>query len=179
MIFGRRVSRLLLVAFALSLLVHLIVAVALHPPIPTAQNQAEVVSIEHRPASIAMTKMPTPPPPRPLHTPYTFRRWFSRFRPLGDRLDDRLFRLHEAAEAFAGQIGDVAVGNRRHHLRRRAGRFQADVYLPRCYVHQLLLHIDERISCLACQIGQLRLFSLADHDFLAAGQGRHLLGDDV
>jgi periplasmic protein TonB len=70
-IFGRRVSRLLLVAFALSLLLHLIVALALHPPIPTAQNQAEVVSIEHRPASIAMTKAPTPPPPRPLHTPST------------------------------------------------------------------------------------------------------------
>lgn len=70
MIFRRRVPRLLLVAFALSLLVHLIVAVALHPPIPTAQNQAEVVSLEHRPASIAMKKMPTPPPPpRPVRTP--------------------------------------------------------------------------------------------------------------
>ncbi len=64
-------SRLLLVAFALSLLVHLIVAIAMHPPIPTAQSQAEVVSIEHRPASIAMTKMPTPPPPRPRRTPST------------------------------------------------------------------------------------------------------------
>lgn len=72
MIFGRRMSRLLLVAFALSLLVHLIVAIAMHPPIPTAQSQAEVVSIEHRPASIAMTKIPTPPPPpRPRHTPST------------------------------------------------------------------------------------------------------------
>jgi TonB family protein len=70
-IFGRRMSRLLLVAFALSLLVHLIVAIAMHPPIPTAQSQAEVVSIEHRPASIAMTKMPTPPPPRPRRTPST------------------------------------------------------------------------------------------------------------
>ena len=72
MIFGRRISRLLLVAFALSLLLHLIVAIAMHPPIPTSQSQAEVVSIEHRPASIAMTKIPTPPPPpRPRRTPST------------------------------------------------------------------------------------------------------------
>ena len=59
----KRVPRLLLVAFALSLLVHLIFALILHPPTPTPENQAEVVSIEHRPASIAVTKMPTPPPP--------------------------------------------------------------------------------------------------------------------
>lgn len=64
----KRVPRLLLVAFALSLLVHLIVALILHPPVPTPENQAEVVSIEHRPATIAVTKVPTPPPP-PRRTP--------------------------------------------------------------------------------------------------------------
>lgn len=66
----RRVPRLLLVAFALSLLVHLVVALLLHPQAPTPQNQAEVVSIEHRPATIAVTKLVTPPPPpRPTRTP--------------------------------------------------------------------------------------------------------------
>ncbi len=65
----KRVPRLLLVAFALSLLLHVIVALVLHPPVPTPENQAEVVSIEHRPATIAMTKPPTPPPPRPKQTP--------------------------------------------------------------------------------------------------------------
>jgi protein TonB len=65
----KRGQRLLLVAFALSLLVHLIVAVIMHPPVPTFENQAEVVSIIHRPASIAVTKVPTPPPPRPKQTP--------------------------------------------------------------------------------------------------------------
>jgi TonB family protein len=64
----RRVPRLLLVAFALSLLVHLIVAFILHPPSPTPENQAEVVSIEHRPATIAVRTLPTPPPP-PKRTP--------------------------------------------------------------------------------------------------------------
>jgi periplasmic protein TonB len=66
----KRVPRLLLVAFVLSLLAHLIVALILHPPTPTPENQAEVVSIEHRPASIAVTKVPTPPPPpRPKPAP--------------------------------------------------------------------------------------------------------------
>ena len=65
----KRGPRLLLVAFALSLLVHLIVAVVMHPPVPTFENQAEVVSIVHRPATIAVTKVPTPPPPRRKQTP--------------------------------------------------------------------------------------------------------------
>jgi len=77
-IFGRRIPRLLVIAFALSLLVHVIVAVALHPPVLTEQTQAEVVSIEHRPASIAMTKMPTPPPPQPKRTPSTLPKSSSR-----------------------------------------------------------------------------------------------------
>lgn len=65
----KRGPRLLLVAFALSLLVHLIVAVIMHPPVPTFESQAEVVSIVHRPATIAVAKVPTPPPPRPKQTP--------------------------------------------------------------------------------------------------------------
>lgn len=65
----KRGPRLLLVAFALSLLVHLLVAVIMHPPVPTLESQAEVVSIVHRPATIAVTKAPTPPPPQPKQTP--------------------------------------------------------------------------------------------------------------
>lgn len=65
----KRVPRLLLVAFALSLLLHLIVALGLRPPSPTPETQGEVVSIQHRPASIASVKhSPTPPPPRPART---------------------------------------------------------------------------------------------------------------
>jgi len=60
---------LLVVAFALSLLVHLVVALIMRPPVPTPQGQAEVVSIERRPATIAVTKMRTPPPPPPKRTP--------------------------------------------------------------------------------------------------------------
>ncbi|MGB6602441.1 MAG: TonB family protein [Candidatus Cybelea sp.] len=64
----KRAPRLLLVAIALSLLIHLIIALILHPPSPTPESQAEVVSIQHRPATIAVTKT-TPPPPRPKQTP--------------------------------------------------------------------------------------------------------------
>jgi periplasmic protein TonB len=64
----KRAPRLLLVAFALSLLLHLVVALILHPPMPTPENQAEVVSIQHRPATIAVRTIPSPPPP-PKHTP--------------------------------------------------------------------------------------------------------------
>ncbi len=60
--------RLILFALALSLLVHLVIALLLRPPTPTTQGQAEVVSLERRHAMIAMTKIPTPPP-RPRHTP--------------------------------------------------------------------------------------------------------------
>jgi protein TonB len=69
----RRIPRLLVIAFALSLLVHLIVALIMRPPTPTPQGQAEVVSIERRPATIAVTKMrtPPPPPPKPIPAPHT------------------------------------------------------------------------------------------------------------
>lgn len=65
----KRIPRLLVIAFALSLFVHLIVALILRPPTPTPQGQAEVVSIEHRPASIAVRKIQTPPPPPPKRRP--------------------------------------------------------------------------------------------------------------
>jgi TonB family protein len=65
----KRAPRLLLLAFALSLLIHLIVAVVLRPPAPTTTNQAEVVSIEHRPASIAVRRLETPPPPQRTPSP--------------------------------------------------------------------------------------------------------------
>ncbi len=66
----KRVPRLLLIAFALSLLLHVVVALVLHPPSLTPESQAEVVSIEHRPATIALKRPATPPPPpRPKQTP--------------------------------------------------------------------------------------------------------------
>jgi TonB family protein len=66
----KRVPRLLLVAFALSLLIHLVVAIALRPAAPTQESQAEVVSIEHRPATIAVRpQTPPPPPPKPTPAP--------------------------------------------------------------------------------------------------------------
>jgi protein TonB len=65
----KRVPRLLLVAFAFSLFVHLIVAIVLRPAAPSPEGPAEVVSILHRPTTIAVTKIPTPPPPRPQQTP--------------------------------------------------------------------------------------------------------------
>ncbi len=65
----KRAPRLLLVAFAVSLLLHVIVALVLRPTSSSPENQAEVVSIEHRPATIAVRKAPTPPPPPPQPTP--------------------------------------------------------------------------------------------------------------
>ncbi|HVR46838.1 MAG TPA: TonB family protein [Candidatus Binatia bacterium] len=65
----KRIPRLLVIAFALSLLVHLIVALIMRPPTPTPQGQAEVVSLEHRPATITVRKIQTPPPPPPKRTP--------------------------------------------------------------------------------------------------------------
>jgi TonB family protein len=67
----KRPSRILLIAVALSLLVHLVVALGLRPAEPGPPNQAEVVSIVQRSATIAVTRRPTPPPPpRPRETPH-------------------------------------------------------------------------------------------------------------
>ncbi|HEX3370115.1 MAG TPA: TonB family protein [Candidatus Cybelea sp.] len=63
----RRAQRFLVVAFALSLLLHAIVALILHPAHADFQNQTEVVSIVRR-SSIAVAKQ-TPPPPKPRQTP--------------------------------------------------------------------------------------------------------------
>lgn len=63
----RRTQRFLLVALALSLLVHAIVALILHPAHADFSNQTEVVSIVRR-SSIVVAKQ-SPPPPRPKQTP--------------------------------------------------------------------------------------------------------------
>jgi TonB family protein len=63
----RRTQRLLLVAFALSLLLHAIIALILHPAKADFTNQAEVVSVVRR-STIAVASQP-PPPPRPTKTP--------------------------------------------------------------------------------------------------------------
>ena len=61
-----RAKRFLVVAFAISLLVHLLFALLAHPWRGREENQVEVVSIQRRP--VAMTRLQTPPPP-PKATP--------------------------------------------------------------------------------------------------------------
>lgn len=61
-----RGRRLLLAAFAISLLIHLAWALFVRRSPPTNETQIETVTISHR---LSMTTMPTPPPPRPKHTP--------------------------------------------------------------------------------------------------------------
>jgi len=55
-----RPQRLLVFAFALSLLLHLIFALIVHPWHSRQENEVEVVSIVHRP--VVMTRLQTPPP---------------------------------------------------------------------------------------------------------------------
>lgn len=62
---GRHPQRLLVVAFVLSLLLHLIVALIVRQARSSTQNEVEVVTIEHR---SAITRLQTPPP-RPKATP--------------------------------------------------------------------------------------------------------------
>src|ERR1700723_1850453 len=62
----RRARRVLLVAFALSLLVHAIVAVVLHPATADFQSQPEAISVVRRSTMIVARN--TPPPHR-LQTP--------------------------------------------------------------------------------------------------------------
>jgi protein TonB len=65
----RRAQRLLVAAFVLSLLIHVIVALLLHPRREQVENQPEVVGIYHRSVTIARSR-PTPrPPPRPTIAP--------------------------------------------------------------------------------------------------------------
>jgi protein TonB len=68
----KRARRLLLFAFALSLLVHALVALFARPPSATLESRREVVSVMRR-SSIAVAKRPPPPPPRPTRTPSPFK----------------------------------------------------------------------------------------------------------
>jgi TonB family protein len=61
-----RSQRLLVLAFAISLLLHFVFALVVHPWRNRQENEVEVVSIQHR--SVVMTRLQTPPP-RPKITP--------------------------------------------------------------------------------------------------------------
>jgi TonB family protein len=63
----KRAQRVLLVALALSLLVHAIVALVLHPATADFQSQPEAISVVRR--STVIVAHNTPPPPRHLQTP--------------------------------------------------------------------------------------------------------------
>jgi TonB family protein len=63
----RRARRVLLVAFALSLVLHAIVALVLHPATADFQTQPEAVSVVRRSTMIVARN--TPPPPRHTQTP--------------------------------------------------------------------------------------------------------------
>jgi periplasmic protein TonB len=62
---SRRARRLLLAAFVISILIHLVVALFTHPPRAPIENHLETVSIHH---VVAVTKLVTPPP-QPKRTP--------------------------------------------------------------------------------------------------------------
>jgi TonB family protein len=63
----RRAQRVLLVAFALSLVLHAIVALVLHPATADFQTQPEAVSVVRRSTMIVARNIP--PPPRRTQTP--------------------------------------------------------------------------------------------------------------
>jgi len=67
----RRARRLLLIAFALSLLVHAIIALRMNWPFAAPRDEPQFVTVEHRPRIVTIAKMPTPPPqtPKPVATP--------------------------------------------------------------------------------------------------------------
>lgn len=66
----RRAQRVLVAAFVVSLLVHVIVALLLHPARERIENQPEVVGIYHRSVTIAAAR-PTPrPKPAPTIAPH-------------------------------------------------------------------------------------------------------------
>lgn len=73
----KRAQRLLVIAFAISLLIHLTFAVSVHPWRGREANEVEVVSIQHR---LAMTRLQTPPPP-PKATPVPHPTPAQRMRP--------------------------------------------------------------------------------------------------
>ena len=63
-----RAKRFLIVAFAISLLLHLLFALLAHPWRGRQENQLEVVSIQRRP--VMMTRLQTPPPPKATPKPH-------------------------------------------------------------------------------------------------------------
>src|SRR5689334_19205870 len=60
----QRARRLLIIAFAISLLVHLVIASGVHWPFNPSEESTTVVSIEHTHA-LRVVRMPTPPPQTP------------------------------------------------------------------------------------------------------------------
>ena len=67
MSFFRR--RFLLVAFALSLLIHALLAFGVHRPLVSPRDETQVVTLEHCPRVLTMAKMVTPPHTPPPRTP--------------------------------------------------------------------------------------------------------------
>ncbi|MBV8639261.1 MAG: TonB family protein [Candidatus Eremiobacteraeota bacterium] len=64
----KRARRLLLIAFAISLLVHAIVLSGVRSPFGPYKDETQVVSIQHVRA-LRLSRQPTPPPPTPPVTP--------------------------------------------------------------------------------------------------------------
>jgi periplasmic protein TonB len=62
---SRRARRLLLAAFAISIIIHVVTAVFMHPPRTPVESRVESVSIHH---VVAVTRLVTPPP-QPKRTP--------------------------------------------------------------------------------------------------------------
>lgn len=62
---SQRARRFLLIAFALSLAIHLMLAVGIRWPFTMPRDEVQVVSVEHAPRVVQVSKMPTPIP----HTP--------------------------------------------------------------------------------------------------------------
>lgn len=68
----KRARWLLLFAFAISLLVHALVALVMHPTSATQQSQKEVFTVVRR-STVAVAKRPPSPPPHPARTPSPFK----------------------------------------------------------------------------------------------------------
>jgi TonB family protein len=61
----QRTRRLLLIAFALSIVVHAVIALRMQWPFASPRDETQIVSVEHRPRVVRISKMPTPTPPSP------------------------------------------------------------------------------------------------------------------
>jgi TonB family protein len=62
---SKRTRRLLIVAFALSLLIHTLIALRLRWPFPEAETEVRAVRVEH----VTLARLPTPPPHTPTPPP--------------------------------------------------------------------------------------------------------------